>query len=135
MLQTLADTRVYAGTKHVWFGPSDGKGRGVFASHALSPDTLVLLDPILVVSSEVVANTLLEAHVLAWPDEDGNDVAFPLGLIALVNHSQTPNTILVRLPEKEMVGLQIVRFVEKGEEICYDYGDEWEEEFKKCYKP
>ncbi len=132
MLQTLSDTHVYVGTKHVWFGPSEGKGRGVFAAHALDEGVLVLLDPVLVISAETIEDTELEAHVLAWPDEDGDEVAFPLGLIALVNHSQTPNACLVRLPGKELVGLQLTQNVQESEELCYDYGEEWEEEFREC---
>jgi uncharacterized protein len=106
------------------------KGRGVFARRFLPKGTIVEWAPI----SRFPASDLKQVehrdcqalhHVFTWGSEPGREKAYAWGLLALYNHSDTPNVELVDGPVPETGAAVALRDIQAGEELCYDYGHTW----------
>ncbi|KAJ7857724.1 hypothetical protein B0H14DRAFT_3108151 [Mycena olivaceomarginata] len=95
---------------------SDGKGRGVFAAHAIPSQTTVESSPVLLFGKEEYEQhgrfTILDHYTFKWPN---GRMALALGLGSLFNHSNTPNA-------NDLIHYTTTRPVEPGEELCIYYG-------------
>ena len=107
-----------------------GKGRGVFARRFLPRGTVVEWAPI----SRFPASDLPQAdyrecqalhHVFTWGQEPGREKAYAWGLLALYNHSDTPNIEMGDGPVPESGAAVALRDIQPGEELCFDYGYTW----------
>ncbi|RKH47281.1 SET domain-containing protein-lysine N-methyltransferase [Corallococcus sp. AB049A] len=107
-----------------------GKGRGVFARRFLPKGTLVEWAPI----SRFPASDLKPVdhrdcqahhHVFTWGAEPGREKAYAWGMLALYNHSKTPNVELIDGPLPDTGAAVALRDIQPGEELCLDYGITW----------
>ncbi|WP_434389789.1 SET domain-containing protein [Melittangium boletus] len=107
-----------------------GKGRGVFARKDLRKGALVEWAPISrFPSSDLKHQDHRESqalhHVFTWSDEPGREKAYAWGLLALYNHSDTPNVEFRDGPIPESGAAFALRDIAAGEELCIDYGYTW----------
>ncbi|KZV95800.1 SET domain-containing protein [Exidia glandulosa HHB12029] len=100
------------------------RGRGVYASASIEPNTVVERSPVLLFSKEEYAaygkHTLLDHYTFNWPD---GRMALALGLGSLFNHSSRPNTSFSIKPHEDEPTIEytVLRRVEPGEELCIFY--------------
>ena len=95
--------------------PIEGKGRGVVATRRISAGTVVSECPFLTFPLGSLDGTPIENHV--WSDEDASYLS--LGVITLVNHSESPNCISEIADGMDV--LKTARAVGAGEELTIDY--------------
>lgn len=79
---------------YVYVADSLRQGMGVFASKPIKPYTTIHTCPVLLMPSNQLHHldtTSLTGYVFTW-DDDGDYVAFALGVGSLFNHSSNPNT-------------------------------------------
>ena len=107
-----------------------GKGRGVFARRALPAGTIIDWAPVscfpegdLKTDDHHASQSL--HHVFTWSREPGRERAFAWGLLALYNHSETPNIRMDDGPVPDSMAAIALRAIEPGEELCFDYGYTW----------
>ncbi|KAG6890802.1 hypothetical protein C0995_003235 [Termitomyces sp. Mi166 len=102
---------------------SDDKGRGVYASRAISAQTLIEISPVLFFSKEEYAEhgrfTVLDDYTFKWTD---GRMALALGLGSLFNHSEQPNVSYVLDTSTESIRYTTVRDIAPDEELCIFYG-------------
>ncbi|KAH7101624.1 hypothetical protein BKA62DRAFT_702666 [Auriculariales sp. MPI-PUGE-AT-0066] len=102
------------------------RGRGVFASVAIEPQTIVEISPVLLFDKNEYhqhgRHTLLDHYTFKWPD---GRMALALGIGSLFNHSLKPNTsYTIKTHETEpTIMFTVLRRVEKDDELCIYYGD------------
>ena len=104
-------------------GPSEGKGRGVFACAPIAAGALLEEAPVVVVPAAQVAQidrTTLAEYYFEW-GEDGREAALLLGACSLCNHSPEPNAVFVRNYEHLAIAFFARRAIAPGEEITIDY--------------
>ena len=104
------------------------KGRGIFASEYIESGTLLSVSYSWVLTPrdlELYDQTSVSGHWFDHPTLAGHGL-LPLGLAALVNHSNSPNAVLTwQDSELGCVGhLVSVRHIEADEEITINYGIE-----------
>ncbi|MBN1279280.1 MAG: SET domain-containing protein [Chlorobium sp.] len=108
----------------VRIGPSTVSGRGAFAAEPIRNGDIVERCPALEVTDKDVGGELLN-YVFYGSDEHKRLVAMGNGM--LFNHSSTPNVAYYR--EDTGLGavliLYALRDIAKGEELFYNYGDDW----------
>ncbi|MEE9905895.1 MAG: SET domain-containing protein [Chlorobium sp.] len=117
--------RTGAGRKSiVSIGPSTVSGRGAFAAEAIREGDIVERCPALEVTDKDVGGELVN-YVFYGSDENKRLIAMGNGM--LFNHSSTPNVAYYR--EDTGLGAELViyalRDIERGEELFYNYGDDW----------
>jgi SET domain-containing protein len=99
-------------------------GRGAFALRAIKASEIVERCPALEVTDKDIGGELLN-YVFYGSDENKRLVAMGYGM--LFNHSSNPNVAYYR--EDASTGTELViyalRDVRKGEELFYNYGDDW----------
>lgn len=99
-------------------------GRGAFALSAIRKDEIIERCPALEVTDRDVAGELLN-YVFYGSAENRRLVAMGYGM--LFNHSFQPNVAYYR--EDTALGTELViyalRDIRKGEELYYNYGDDW----------
>src|SRR5437016_5604664 len=104
-------------------GLSPGKGRGVFATHAIDKGTLLERAPVLVIPAAEwpdIEKTVLFHYTFAF-GEDDRDYALALGLGALINHSFTPNALYIKRTDGPFLDFIALRAIAEGEEITVNY--------------
>ncbi|CCA73599.1 hypothetical protein PIIN_07551 [Serendipita indica DSM 11827] len=99
------------------------KGRGVYASRPISVGTVVEISPVLLFGREEYENhgkhTLLDHYTFVW----GNgEMALPLGLGSLFNHSSSPNVNYIKKKDMGYIEYTAARDLHVGEELCIFYG-------------
>ena len=100
-----------------------GKGRGLVAGAAIPSGTLLEQSPVLPLRAEELGRRQdgLYSYPFDWPDPPFVE-AIALGLISLINHSDTPNADFdLDIPNKA-IRLYAKRDLAEGEEITIDYG-------------
>ena len=100
------------------------KGRGVRAREAIAAGQLIESCPVLILSADDLARlqqTRLADYTFAWPDSDGDAVAF--GYLSFVNHAEDPNSRVDRDPAAQVIRWYALRAIEAGEEITFRYRD------------
>ncbi|NTU68589.1 MAG: SET domain-containing protein [Chlorobiaceae bacterium] len=99
-------------------------GRGAFADRAISSGETIERCPALEVADKDVGGELLN-YVFYGNSENLRLVAMGYGM--LFNHSPQPNVAYYR--EDSPLGAELVlyalRDIRKGEELFYNYGDDW----------
>jgi len=99
-------------------------GRGAFADRAIGKGDIIERCPALEVKDKDVGGELLN-YVFYGSEENLRLVAMGYGM--LFNHSSQPNVSYYR--EETDLGAELVlvalRDIRKGEELFYNYGDDW----------
>lgn len=110
--------------ENVTIGPSTVSGRGAFASKKIMDGTVIERCPSLEVTDKDIGGELLN-YVFYGSKENSRLVVMGNGM--LFNHSSTPNVAYYL--EQTDIGPELIlyalRNIEKGEELFYNYGDEW----------
>jgi len=108
-------------------GKAPGKGRGVFATKDIRSGSVVEYSPVLIIPAEdddALYDSFLGDYVFEYFDVLFSQSAIALGYISLYNHSFDNNADFELMED----GIRIVanRKIDKGEEMCVDYG--WDDE-------
>ncbi|KAJ6508910.1 hypothetical protein C8R45DRAFT_1208497 [Mycena sanguinolenta] len=102
---------------------SEGKGRGVFAAHAIAKQTTVESSPVLVFGQEEYEQygrfTIVDHYTFNW--KNGSQ-ALALGLGSLFNHSNFPNLSFIIDSSNHLIHYTTTRHIEPDEELCIYYG-------------
>jgi hypothetical protein len=108
----------------VGIAPSTVSGRGAFALKPIKEGDIVERCPALEVTDRDVGGELVN-YVFYGSAEDKRLVVMGYGM--LFNHSSQPNVAYYR--QESPTGAELViyalRDIGKGEELFYNYGDEW----------
>ena len=108
----------------VSIGPSSVSGRGAFSLENIKEGEIVERCPAIEVTDRDVGGELLN-YVFYGSVESSRLVVMGYGM--LFNHSSIPNVAYYR--EQTALGPELViyalRDIRKGEELFYNYGDEW----------
>lgn len=99
------------------------RGRGVFATTAIPPNTTVVECP--VVSYDIaergrIEKTRLGHYQFAWGQEQKR-ACIILGVISVCNHAEEPNAEVVADEEHETMALRTRRPIAAGEELLIRY--------------
>jgi hypothetical protein len=94
-----------------------GAGRGLFARVSLRAGERLAVIGVLVARNST--SDQCTAFADAYKVRVGDDLLIPCGIAALANHSPSPN--LRKVVEGEAVYLELLRDVEAGEELCFEY--------------
>ena len=99
-------------------------GRGAFAQKAIREGDIVERCPALEVTDKDIGGELLN-YVFYGSAENRRLIAMGYGM--MFNHSSTPNVAYYR--EDGPIGAELIiyalRDIRKGEELYYNYGDDW----------
>jgi SET domain-containing protein len=104
-----------------------GKGRGVVARRPIKKGVIVEAGPVIRMKDEdaLDRSTVLSHYPFDW-DEPPYTQAFPLGWAGLLNHSDTPNCKIESDMEGQVLCVETLRDIKKGEELVWNYGiDPW----------
>lgn len=107
-------------------------GRGVFTNKAIPPDTIIEAAPVIVMTKEDrehLDKTKLHDYIFEW-GPDSSRCCMALGFIAMYNHSYASNCEYIMDFEADMMFIQTVRAIEKGEELTINYNGDWNDEKK-----
>ncbi|KAF7365315.1 Histone lysine methyltransferase set7 [Mycena venus] len=102
---------------------SEGKGRGIFAAHAIPKQTVVESSPVLLLGKKEYEQhgrfTILDHYTFKWKN---GSMALALGLGSLFNHSNSPNVSYTIDSANDLIHYTTTRNVEQDEELCIYYG-------------
>ncbi|OJA16836.1 hypothetical protein AZE42_03632 [Rhizopogon vesiculosus] len=102
---------------------AEGKGRGVYASRVIPPQTVIEVSPVLLFSKSEYEDhgrhTILDHYTFKWRD---GRMALALGLGSLFNHSTHPNVIYMLDRAHECIKYASARTINPDEELCIFYG-------------
>ncbi|KAG0704298.1 hypothetical protein DFH29DRAFT_802190 [Suillus ampliporus] len=102
---------------------AEGKGRGVYASRVIPPQTVIEVSPVLLFTRSEYEDhgrhTILDHYTFKWRD---GRMALALGLGSLFNHSSHPNLIYTIDRAHECIRYTSARTINPGEELCIFYG-------------
>jgi SET domain-containing protein len=108
----------------VFIAPSTLAGRGAFALTGIREGDIIERCPALEVTDKDIGGELLN-YVFYGSTEDRRLIAMGYGM--MFNHSSTPNVAYYR--EDTPTGTELViyalRNIAEGEEMYYNYGDDW----------
>ncbi|MCW3073821.1 MAG: lysine methyltransferase [Flaviaesturariibacter sp.] len=99
------------------------KGRGVFALEALPAGIVVEIAPVIVMTAaerKKLDKTLLHDYIFEW-GADRKSCCMALGYIPLYNHSYKPNCEYLMNFKSELIAIQTLRDIKKGEELQFNY--------------
>ena len=109
-----------------------GKGRGVFTRERIPAGTVIEVSPVIVMSAEDrvhLDKTLLHDYIFVWGKEE-RQCCMALGLIPIYNHDYKSNCDYIMDIDEELISIQTVRIIEKGEELTINYNGEWSDPAK-----
>lgn len=113
-----------------------GKGVGVFTSEPIPAGTKVEESPVLVLSkkeSELADQTMLKDYIFLWGERQVK-ACVGLGYCSLYNHSYNPNCENEMDYENDVMTIKTIRDVKKGEELCFNYNGELDDDSPLWFK-
>jgi SET domain-containing protein len=121
----------------------EGAGYGLFAAEPLQAG-----DCLEIIGVQVKINSIADKcthyafqYKFAATNKDPDRCIVPMGLAAMINHSDKPNAEIcsIKSPKKNANSGQMVyrmlRPIQKDEEILACYSDDWSQAFKMMEKP
>jgi hypothetical protein len=102
------------------------RGRGVFALATLPAGIVVEIAPVVVMSGadrKQLDKTFLHDYIFEW-GADRKSCCMALGYIPLYNHSYAPNCEYIMNFKQELMAVQTLRAIKKGEELQFNYNGE-----------
>jgi SET domain-containing protein len=103
------------------------KGRGVFTSEDIDPDTIIEIAPVIVMSREdrkLLDQTLLHDYIFEW-GHDRKSCCMALGYIPIYNHSYHSNCEYEMDYDGQLISVKTVRFIKAAEELLINYNGKW----------
>jgi SET domain-containing protein len=103
--------------------PSELRGRGVFATESIEPETVIEISPVLVLSKTdrtKAEETMLYNYIFEW-GENYELGALGMGYISIYNHSYQSNCIYEMDFEHELMIIKTLRKIAAGEELFINY--------------
>ena len=113
-------------------GHSENRGRGVFATKNIPAGTVIEISPVIVMSNNdrlQLDKTKLHDYIFEW-GKDKDKCCMALGLIPMYNHHYKSNCEYIMDYEADVIFVQTVRAIEKGEELTINYNGDWNDERK-----
>jgi uncharacterized protein len=117
---------------YLFIAATTTKGRGVYTRERIPAKTVIEISPVIVMSAEdrlLLDKTLLHDYIFIWGKEEKN-CCMALGLIPMYNHSYKSNCDYIMDYAEEMISIQTVRIIEKGEELTINYNGDWNDSAK-----
>jgi uncharacterized protein len=105
-------------------------GRGVFTDEDIPAATVIEATPVIVMSKEDrvhLDKTKLYDYIFEWGD-DSTQCCMALGFVPLYNHSYNSNCEYIMDFDTDMIYIQTVRAIAKGEELTINYNGEHDDE-------
>jgi SET domain-containing protein len=101
----------------------EGKGRGVITIEPILAGALLEISPVIPLASKDQSprDAILYDYPFLWDDPPFIE-AIALGLISMINHSDTPNAQFETDVPNKLVRLTALRDIAAGEEVTFDYG-------------
>lgn len=115
---------------YLHIGLTEKMGRGVFTSKAIPADTIIETAPVIVMNKEErlhLDKTKLHDYIFEW-GKDSRQCCMALGLVPMYNHSYTSNCEYIMDFETDLMYIQTVRPIKKGEELTINYNGDWNDE-------
>jgi uncharacterized protein len=108
---------------------SSTAGRGVFTNEKIAAGTLIEIAPVIVMTKEDrthLDKTLLHDYIFEW-GTNKEKCCMALGYIPMYNHSYKSNCEYIMDYEDEVIFIQTVRAIKKGEELTINYNGDWDD--------
>jgi uncharacterized protein len=100
---------------YLYIDTTSHAGRGVFTKEKIAAD--------------IIDKTKLHDYIFEWGKEK-DKCCMALGLIPMYNHSYKSNCEYIMDYEEDVMIVQTVRAIEKGEELTINYNGDWNDENK-----
>ncbi|MBT8233320.1 MAG: SET domain-containing protein-lysine N-methyltransferase [Saprospiraceae bacterium] len=113
------------------------RGRGVFTSELISPESTIELCPVIILNEEdtkQIHQTHLHDYYFLWDIEKGTS-AIALGYGSLYNHSDNNNAEFELDIEHNLIRFIAIKPITAGEEITVDYKGLKEEGNRLWFEP
>ena len=111
----------------LFIAPTEDRGRGVFTSADIEPDTLIEVSPVIVMSREerrLLDQTLLHDYIFEW-GEKKDRCCMAMGYVPVYNHSYRSNCEYEMDFEAGTIAIRSVRFIKAQEELTINYNGNW----------
>ena len=114
-------------------------GRGVFTRERIPSGVIIEISPVIVMDNNDrihLDKTLLHDYIFEWgknkdlPARQAGKCCMALGLTPMYNHSYKSNCEYIMDYEDELIFIQTVRVIEKGEELTINYNGDWDDKTK-----
>ncbi len=124
---------------YLFIDKTTDKGRGVFTGERIPADVIIEISPVIIMDNNDrvhLDKTLLHDYIFEWgknkdlPAGQQWKCCMALGLIPMYNHSYTSNCEYIMDYEDELIYVQTVRVIEKGEELTINYNGDWNDSTK-----
>ena len=124
---------------YLYLDKTANMGRGVFTRERIPAGVIIEISPVIVMDSNDRINldkTLLHDYIFEWgknkelPAGQAGKCCMALGLIPMYNHSYKSNCEYIMDYEDEIIFVQTVRVIEKGEELTINYNGDWDDKTK-----
>ena len=112
---------------YLYLSKASSKGRGIFTKEKIDTNTIIEHSPVIVMSAEdriQLDKTLLHDYIFEWGSQK-DKCCMALGYISIYNHSYQSNCEYFMDFEKEMIQIETIRRIEKGEELTINYNGDW----------
>ncbi len=117
---------------YLYLDETSHAGRGVFTKEKIAANTIIEISPVIVMSNDDrihLDKTKLHDYIFEW-GKDKENCCMALGLIPMYNHSYKSNCEYIMDYEGDVMVVQTVRAIEKGEELTINYNGDWNDENK-----
>lgn len=112
---------------YLYLDRTEKSGRGVFTKERIPKGTIIEISPVVVMSNEDrihLDKTKLHDYIFEW-GKDTKHCCMALGLIPMYNHSYKSNCEYIMDYEDEVMYIQTVIAIKKGEELTINYNGDW----------
>lgn len=114
---------------YLFIGDSFNKGRGVFTSEDIAPNTIIEISPVVVMNKKervLLDQTLLHDYIFEWGFQK-NQCCLALGYVSVYNHSYQSNCEYEMDYDEELIRIKTMRFIKAGEELFINYNGNWDD--------
>jgi uncharacterized protein len=122
---------------YLYIGKTQNTGRGVFTNEKIAAGTLIEIAPVIVMTKDDrthLDKTLLHDYIFEWGTSK-EKCCMALGYIPMYNHRYKSNCEYIMDYEDNVIFIQTVRDIKKGEELTINYNGDWDDEKKVWFTP
>jgi uncharacterized protein len=122
---------------YLYIGKTQNTGRGVFTNEKIAAGTLIEIAPVIVMTKEDqkhLDKTLLHDYIFEW-GTNKEKCCMALGYIPMYNHRYKSNCEYIMDYEDDVIFIQTVRVIKKGEELTINYNGDWDDEKEIWFTP